>query len=286
MVLRDGRDLDVVTDGDSGPAIVFHHGTPGVGFRYAPWVRAAQHAGMRWVAISRPGYGGSTRRPGRSVADDVDDVTEVLDHLGVDRFVAVGWSGGGPHALACGARLPGRCAGVAALGGVAPYAEATAAGVDWMAGMSAGNVEEFGLAIDGEAALRPALESWREETAQVTGEQIQQITGEQDAASEQIEQFAEAVAATFREGVRPGIDGWLDDDLAFVRDWGFALADVAVPVSVWHGEQDRMVPVGHARFLADNLLDARRHLLAGDGHLSIAAGTFVQAMTETGGTDR
>jgi pimeloyl-ACP methyl ester carboxylesterase len=279
VTVRDGRVVHVHTDGDSGPAIVFHHGAPGLALPHAPWLGAAREAGFRWVGISRPGYGESARRPGRSVVDEVDDVTDVLDHLGVDRFVAVGWSGGGPHALACGARA-GRCAGVVVLGGVAPYAQAEAAGFDWMAGMSAGNVEEFTLAVAGETALGPALESWREETAQVTAEQVREITEEQAAGSAQIEQFAETVATTFREGVRPGIDGWLDDDLAFVRDWGFALQDVAVPVAVWHGEDDRMVPVGHGRFIADLLPDARRHLVAGEGHLSIAACRFGEAMAE------
>lgn len=281
--MRDGRHLDVASAGDSGPAIVFHHGTPGLGLPYAPWVQAAREAGFRWIAASRSGYGNSARRQGRSVADDVDDVRDVLDHLGVAQFVAVGWSGGGPHALACGARLGGRCAGVVVLGGVAPYVEATAARVDWMAGMSLGNVEEFGLALDGEAALRPALESWRAETAQATGAQILDITGERGDGSERMAEFADTVAATFRGGVGPGIDGWLDDDLAFVGDWGFALADVAVPVIVWHGDDDRMVPAGHGRFIADNVPDARRHLLAGEGHLSIAARRFAEVIIEARG---
>jgi pimeloyl-ACP methyl ester carboxylesterase len=282
VTMRDGRNLDVITDGDAGPAIVFHHGTPGAAIWFEPWVRAARDAGFRWVATTRPGYGGSTRRPGRSVVDDVDDVSDVLDHLDIDRFVAVGWSGGGPHALACGARLAGRCAGVIELAGVAPYTEATNAGLNWLDGMSPGNVEEFGLSLDGELPLRRALESWQDEVAQLTGAGVQDVTGEVAGASDPIEAFAETVADTFGEAVRPGIDGWLADDLAFVRDWGFALEEVAVPVSVWQGEDDVMVPSGHGTFIAERLPDARCHLLAGEGHLSIAARWFTDAMAEAG----
>jgi pimeloyl-ACP methyl ester carboxylesterase len=284
LTLRDGRTLQVVASGGDGPALVFHHGTPGRAMDYRPWIHGASDAGFGWIATSRPGYGGSTPRPGRSVADDADDVTEVLDNLGIERFVAVGWSGGGPHAIACGARLAGRCAGVISLAGVAPYDAMSAAGLDWRAGMTPGNVEEYGLALQGEAPLRAALESWHDEVGTTTGEEIAALLGGVvDAPPEiaaQAGEFAAAVASSFREGVRSGIDGWLEDDLAFVRSWGFALADVAVPVAVWQGDDDRMVPYGHGRLLAELLPHVRPHLLSGENHLSIALGAFAEVLAE------
>jgi pimeloyl-ACP methyl ester carboxylesterase len=275
--LPNGRSLDVVTGGDSGPAIVFHHGTPGAAESSPDWIAAAAQAGLRWVSFSRPGYGGSSRRAGRSVADNCSDVAALLDELGVDRFVSMGWSGGGPHALACGALLPPRCAGVALLAGVAPFAGAAEAGLDWYAGMGPENLEEFGAAAQGEAALREFLEPLRPQYTAITGPEVATAFGGLVDAPDRAVltgEFAEHVAATFREAMRIGVDGWLDDDLAFSRHWGFELADVQVPVSLWQGEDDRMVPYAHGEFLAQRLANVRAHLLAGEGHLSIALGRF------------
>ena len=281
MTLRDGRELDAVAHGDSGPALVFHHGTPSVAESYEPWVRAALDRGFRWISVTRPGYGSSGRRAGRSVADNCAEVAEVLDALGVGRFVAMGWSGGGPHALACGALLAARCAGVVTLGGVAPWDSLDAA--DWLAGMGPENHAEFGAAVRGEAALREFLEPARAELVDIDGARVaESLGGLVDAPDRRALTggFADAVAASFRAAVRPGVDGWLDDDLAFVRPWGFDLSDVRVPVAVWQGSDDRMVPYAHGELLADRLPDARAHLLAGEGHLSIVLDRFAEAVAE------
>lgn len=281
--LPDGRALDVAVAGESGPALVFHHGTPSAAEDYADWVAQTAAAGLRWVSFSRPGYGGSARRAGRSVTDNCTDVTAVLDALEIDRFVAMGWSGGGPHALACGALLAPRCAGVVTLAAVAPYAGAAEAGLDWFAGMGPENLEEFRAALEGEAAVRAFLEPMRPELTAMTGPEVaESLGGLVDAADIAVltGQFAEHMAASFREAVRSGVDGWIDDDLAFARHWGFELTDVAVPVSLWQGEDDRMVPCAHGSFLAERLPDVRAHLLHGEGHLSIALGRFADALAE------
>ena len=268
----DGRVLDTVHAGTSGTAVLFHHGTPGSSETWAPFVDAAVGSGRRWVSFSRPGYGASTRRVGRSVADNCDDVTAVLDALEVDRFVAAGWSGGGPHALACGARLAPRCAGVLTLAGVAPLDVMTAAGQDWSAGMAPENLQEFDLARQGEQALQAWLTDLRPHFVDVTGEHIvDSLGGLVDAPDKAVltGAFADHMAVLFREALRVGVDGWLDDDLAFMRGWGFALEDVVTPVSLWQGEQDRMVPYAHGPFQTDRLRDVRTHLLPDDGHLSI-----------------
>jgi pimeloyl-ACP methyl ester carboxylesterase len=121
--------------------LVFHHGTPGAALLWDSLVGAALEFGWRVLMLSRPGYAMSARMPGRSVADAAWDVEAVLDHLGAGSFVAAGWSGGGPHALACGALLAPRCAAVATIAGVAPYYGVT--DLEWTAGMGPENVEEF-----------------------------------------------------------------------------------------------------------------------------------------------
>jgi pimeloyl-ACP methyl ester carboxylesterase len=283
LTLPDGRSLDVVLSGDSGPAIVFHHGTPSAAESSPDWIAAAADAGFRWVSYTRAGYGGSTRRPGRSVADNCSDVTALLDELGIETFLSMGWSGGGPHALACGALLAPRCAGVALLAGVAPFAGAAEAGLDWYAGMGPENHEEFGAAVEGEAAIRAYLEPLRPQFTGITGPDVaDSLGGLVDAPDRAVltGEFADHMAAELREAVRVGVDGWLDDDLAFSRDWGFALRDVQVPVSLWQGQDDRMVPYAHGEFLAEHLPNARAHLLAGEGHLSIALGRFRDVVAE------
>ena len=128
FTLPDGRRLDLYVAGGEGIPLVFHHGSPSSGIEFPPLVAALAERGMRFVGYSRAGYGSSTRRPGRSVADIAEDVRSILDHLGADGAYTYGWSGGGPHAMACGALLPDRIRGVATIGGVAPW---PAEGIDW-----------------------------------------------------------------------------------------------------------------------------------------------------------
>jgi pimeloyl-ACP methyl ester carboxylesterase len=285
--LPDGRVLDLAVAGDGdGPAVVFHHGTPQVRETHAPLVEAVTARGLRWVSHSRPGYAGSTRRPGRTVRDDTDDVTAVLDALGVDRFVAMGWSGGGPHALACGALLAPRCAGVVSIAGVAPWVGAADDGLDFLDGMAEENHVEFGAAAEGESALRAVLDQFSAGMATMTGEDVgESLGGLVDAPDRAVltGAYADHVAASFREAVSSGVDGWLDDDLAFVQPWGFELADVRVPVALWQGSEDRMVPFAHGTWLAERLPDVRPHLLDGEGHLSVALGRFEEMVEEAAG---
>jgi pimeloyl-ACP methyl ester carboxylesterase len=283
--LADGRVVAYATAGpEDAPAVVFHHGTPQEAEKYAPFVSAVTSRGLRWVARSRPGYAESSRRPGRTVAHDAGDVAELLDVLGVERFVSMGWSGGGPHALACGALLAPRCAGVGVIAGVASYVDSTAAGRDFLDGMAPENHEEFGAALVGESALRDYLVPQGAALAEVTGEQVgEALGGLVDAPDLAVltGEYADAVAESFRAAVSHGIDGWLDDDLAFTSPWGFALEEIRVPVSLWQGDQDRMVPFAHGRWLAEGLPDVRAHLLTGEGHLSVGLGRFDEIVEET-----
>nr|WP_284290360.1 alpha/beta fold hydrolase [Angustibacter aerolatus] len=154
----DGRVLRVHDGGGDGLPVVAHHGTPDSGGLLPPALRDAQQRGLRLISYDRPGYGGSTRQAGRTVASAAVDVAVLLDDLGLDTFVTWGSSGGGPHALACAALLPGRCLAAASVAGVAPY---RAEGLDWLAGMGQDNLDEFGAAASGEATLRPWLETAR-----------------------------------------------------------------------------------------------------------------------------
>lgn len=280
-VTSEGRRLEVVVAGpEGGPTCVFHGGTPSAALSFGPMLEAIVGAGMRYVTYSRPGYAGSDPRPGRSVADATDDVTVILDHLGVDRFVALGWSGGGPHALACAALLPDRCVAAATIAGVAPW---EAAGLDWLAGQGAENQEEWAAALAGPVPLREWLEPVAAQLAAVTGDAISESLGDLvtdvDRAS-LTGGFSEWSAASFRAAVSTGVDGWRDDDLAFLAPWGFDVAAITRPVTIWQGDEDRMVPAAHGRWLADHVHGATARLLSGEGHLSIAIGSIDRIVAE------
>ncbi|HEX8768639.1 MAG TPA: alpha/beta fold hydrolase, partial [Jatrophihabitans sp.] len=270
VTTADGAVLEYLVSGPpEGRTLLFQPGTPNAGAAFRAIVEPAADLGLRTVSYSRPGYGRSTPRPGRSVADAVPDMETVLDAVGAQEFVTLGWSGGGPHALAAGALLPERCQAVAVLAGVAPY---PAPGIDWLTGMGEGNLEEFGAALAGPAELDALLESYAAELATVTGagviEAMASVLSPVDRAALSGE-FAEEMAAALRRAVSSGIAGWRDDDLAFVKDWGFDLGRISVPVDIWQGRQDRMVPFEHGQWLAAKVPTAQAHLFATEGHLSM-----------------
>jgi pimeloyl-ACP methyl ester carboxylesterase len=268
----DGRDLEVLLMGDPGGfPLVYISGTPTAIAPYPDLSEAAAEQGLRVVGWSRPGYAGSTRREGRTVADAAEDVATILDALGHDRFVVLGWSGGGPHAIACAALLPDRCGAAASLAGVAPY---DLMGEDWFRDMGKENVDEFRVAIERPQDLWALIEPQAPEIAAITGAQVvAMLDGLVDDVDRAVltGEFAEVMAEDFRRGVSTGVAGWHDDDLAFARPWGFDLADITVPVSVWQGEHDLMVPFPHGQFLAAHIPTADAHLYPDEGHLSLAA---------------
>lgn len=273
--LADGRTLDLRVDGpDDAPALVYVHGTPSSGLVPDDLGRAALDRGLRLVSWSRPGYATSTRQPERSVASFAADAEAVLDHLGIERAWAAGWSGGGPHALALAALLPHRMHAVATLAGVAPYAESQG-GLDWLGGMGEDNVAEFGASLEGEAPLRSWLDGPAAELRRV---RAPEIVAAMASLLPDVDRghlagaFGEFLAQAFRESVSVSPDGWVDDDLAFVEPWGVDLGAIDVPVTVWQGSADLMVPFAHGEWLAAHVPGARSRLLDGDGHLSIIVG--------------
>jgi pimeloyl-ACP methyl ester carboxylesterase len=281
LTLPDGRQLDVtITGPDNGFPLVFHHGTPGSKVQVRAIQRAVHAHDLRLITFSRAGYGDSTRQPGRSVAAAVHDTAALLDHVGADRGLVAGWSGGGPHALASAAGLPHRIAGALVIAGVAPYGVPD---LDFVAGMGEDNVREFHLSLRGEDAIRPSLEAERPGLASgdvpTITEAMRTLLPDADKAV-LTDELGEDLALNFAEGLKSGVDGWLDDDLAFVRPWGFDLADIAVPTFVWQGSEDLMVPFAHGEWLAKHIPGVTAHLRQGEGHMSIAVGKLDEMMAE------
>ncbi|GAA3827035.1 alpha/beta hydrolase [Nocardioides panacisoli] len=278
--LPDGRVLDVQVSGPAdGVPFVWHHGTPGCSHQEATHQRVLHGHGLRLVTYTRAGAAGSTRKPGRAVADIAADVAAIADHLGAAKILTGGGSGGGPHALATAAGLPDRVLAALAVCCVMPYVGQEA---DFLDGMGADNVEEFTLALQGEEALRPFCERERPGIIDADAAGIIQTL---DSLLPDVDravltgEIGEDIIRNVQGGVEV-LDGWIDDDLAFTKDWGFDLDRVAVPTYLWQGAEDLMVPFHHGEWLAAHVPAVVPHLVEGEGHLSILVGAFDRMVEE------
>jgi pimeloyl-ACP methyl ester carboxylesterase len=270
VTTADGRRLTVHEAGNPGgvPMLV-QNGTPGSGVFLEAHVRDAEEKGIRLLSYDRPGYGGSSRHQGRSVADCAADIAAICDALGIGRFCTWGISGGGPHALATAALLPDRVSAAAALAPVAPF---EAEGLDFYAGMGQQNIDDFGTVLAGEVEHLAAVERNREQLLAATPDELvdvwKTLLGPADVAILDAE-VAGSILDNVRAGIEAGGAGWFDDEEAFVRPWGFDLSSIRVPVLHWQGEQDRMVPFGHGVWLSKHIPGVESRLSAEDGHLTL-----------------
>lgn len=266
----DGRHLRVEEAGDpSGRPVLTLHGMPGSGRLYGPHVTDAEKRGVRLIGYDRPGYGGSTPQPGRSVAGCAADVRAVAAALGLDRLAVWGVSGGAPHALACAALLPDLAVGVVSLAALAPHGSP---GLDYFTGMGEENVNDMKLVLEDEPAARAKLVADREHMLALDAETMERafpsLISAVDAAAFTPE-LAEYLFACTRDGLAPGAEGWWDDGMAVLKPWGFELESIRVPVQLWHGRHDRFVPFQHGEWLAGKIPGVDARLSDQDGHVTL-----------------
>jgi pimeloyl-ACP methyl ester carboxylesterase len=268
----DGRVIAYEQLGDPGGMPVFAlHGTPGsrLSGRH-PDPEKVRAAGLRLITYDRPGYGGSTRQRGRTVVDCVGDIAAIAEELGLEQFAVTGGSGGGPHALAAAARLPERVTRAECNVGPAPY---EAEGLDYFDGMDPENVKEIGWALDGEETLvrelgREAHLALDRLDADPTALLSEFDLSEADRAVLAQEAVKHSMRISFREAMAQGVAGWVDDDLAMVRPWGFELAEIRVPVQVRYGVRDVLVPAAHGAWLGAHIPGASVLVDEASGHMS------------------
>lgn len=270
VTLKSGVSLDVTESGrPDGKPVFFVHGTPGSRKPFVQHSKSAEELGIRYITYSRPGYGNSTRCEGRSVKDAASDVKEIADHLGIKKFAVWGFSGGGPHALACAALLPDRVVAVATVGGVAPY---DAEGLDYYEGTGEYNIEDDKL-------LRSNPVQWEKKNLD---EMEETLSADRETAFKGISSLLSKVDADtlsegmgdyliegMREGCSNGVKGLMDDGIAFMRPWGFDPSVIKVPTQIWHGKNDLFVPMPHGEWLAGRIKGSETHFFQDEGHLSL-----------------
>ena len=266
--LRSGRELEVLDNGvDSTRAIVFHHGTPASASLWSQWFTYAADAGIRAISYSRAGYGTSDRDYGRSIVSINKDISEVLESKGIEKFVAIGWSGGGPHALAN--TLLDSNVGAITLAGVGAYGVED---LDFLEGMAQENYDEFGASLQGEDVIQQWFIDNASEFKSAGGAEIREAFGglisETDKKSME-GSFADVIAAAIRSGLAVSFDGWVDDDVAFTKPWGFDLSSISKPVKIWQGDQDFMVPHAHSHWLKKHISTAELTFIPGQGHVTL-----------------
>lgn len=245
---------------DTQHVVFYHHGTPNLGEPPVPLLEASAHRGLGWVSLSRPGYGESTRWPGRSVGDIAGDVAQIADALGIERFAVLGHSGGGPHALACAALLPDRVAAAVSMAGLVPL---TAPGQtwsteDWLAGMYPGGEQELRAAMAGPEARAKALETAEFDPSMFTPEDFAALEGDWAWMDHVVD-------------AAMGVPGMIDDDVAYVQPWGVDLAHVTAPTLLIHGQRDRLVPSSHSKWLSEQIPHAELWLEPHHSHVSLLA---------------
>jgi pimeloyl-ACP methyl ester carboxylesterase len=267
-----GGTVEYLVDGppDAPNLLLFHVGTPSAAVQYPGLVAEAAAQGLRTAMYSRAGYGRSSRRPGRSVGDEAAISAALADRLGHQRFFTMGWSGGGPVALACAALLPDRVLACTTLASLAPRVEAGDAWTTWIPVEQRREWEV--LASDDQSEL---VDEFREQVAflaRMTPARLSSIGGRRDARAVAYgtrTEISPYLARSMRRATANGYFGYLDDNVAQAHDWGFRVSGIRVPVVVRHGALDRLVDIGHGHWLAASIPGARGVFLDDAGHGSV-----------------
>jgi pimeloyl-ACP methyl ester carboxylesterase len=269
MTLPDGRELAWLEAGRArGTPVFVFHGTPGTRLQVSFDEKTISASGVRFVAPDRPGYGHSSFHAGRTLADWADDVVTLADHLKIERFAVAGVSGGGPHAAACARFLPERVTAAAIVSGVGPISDpdyaTTMVGFNRAATVLASRTPAFFL-TGVFSAQEFFVRHWPDAALRFASKRLPVP----DAAVFERPAVRDAFMKDLRTPSATTAQAAAQDFVLFVRDWGFRLQDVSVPVHVWHGDLDKNVPYSHGVFMAERIPGADFHACPGEGHLLV-----------------
>jgi pimeloyl-ACP methyl ester carboxylesterase len=264
--LNDGRRLGFAEYGDpSGAPVFYFNGSGGSRLEHPADESLLTDLKVRFIATDRPGHGLSDPQPRRALLGWPDDVGELADQLGIDSFRILGWSAGGPHALACGHKLRDRVLAGSIVGGLAPP-ELPAP----YRGLSVGRQAiAFILRKVPRAhyVLRRGMDSLMKADDDTIGMKLIASFPQEDRALLEIRENRKMLISDLREGYRQGWRGPALDDIAIFAPWGFRIQDIRVRIDVWQGDVDRNVPLHHGEYQAKEIPSARLRVKKGDGHL-------------------
>ncbi|TDU88682.1 pimeloyl-ACP methyl ester carboxylesterase [Kribbella voronezhensis] len=253
--LSDGRTLHVYDTGNGDLPVFWNHGTPNLGAPPAPLLAESERLGIRWISFDRPGYGGSSPAPGRTMASVAYDAAAVADELGIDRFAVAGYSGGGSYALGCAATLGERVTAAVTLAAIAPYG---VQGLDWFDGMVPSGVASLRAALGGRDVKAAHEASGVEYDPEFTKDDFALFDGEWG--------WLGSVAS---HGLDAGPYGLIDDDISYVTPWGCDPVTIQAPILLLHGERDRIIPASHGAWLAAHCPTAELRLAPEASHFTI-----------------
>ena len=255
--LGDGRSLGFAEYGSpTGRPVFFFPGTPSSRLLHPPEGPTAAR-GARLIVVERPGFGLSDFQPGRTLLDWPDDVVELADALAIDRFPVVGFSAGGPYALACACKIPHRLTAAAVVSGVGP--------IDLDGGVQEmPRIRRVGAAVANRAPwlLRPLL--WLAGNPHRSPERFFERMAIQNGPIDPAIQSM--MMRSYLEATRAGVRGFAREAVLLSNPWPFQLEDIQVAVYVWHGEADGSVSLSAARHVAETIPNCRAVFLPGEGH--------------------
>jgi pimeloyl-ACP methyl ester carboxylesterase len=262
FTLSDGRNLEYLTNGvKSDSAIILHAGTTQDITGWQTWLDYFASQNIFALSFGRSGYANSSVKPGRITIDIAKDIAELSSHLGITKFVNIGLSGGGQHAIATG--LDPRSAGVVTVGSLAPFAEL---GDHFYTGMQQADLDEYADALKDINLLVARFQKWQ------GGDLEETIAGAQMSERDNLASAKptwDVVMQSFTFTMQQGWEWVADDYSSYLKPWGFDPRDVQVPTIIWQGALDVNVPVQHGKWLATNMPNARLELREEESHLGI-----------------
>jgi pimeloyl-ACP methyl ester carboxylesterase len=278
--LSDGRALGYAEYGDpQGQPVLHFHGFPSSRYEgNRPALEdIATRLRARVIVVERPGFGLSDFKPGRAIADWPADVVELADALHLDRFAVTGLSGGGPYVAACAWQIPQRLVKAGIISGVGPL-DAPGA----FDGMNKSDRQSYDLARRAPWLLRLVYwwigREFRRDSVKSLAQYAQELSEPDKAAFAQpdiVEMFTKMVVETFRAGAR----GVTWETVLLTRPWGFALQDISIPVYLWQGEADNIVPPAQGRYLAQNIPQCQSKFYPNEGHISLTNNHYEEILS-------
>jgi pimeloyl-ACP methyl ester carboxylesterase len=275
--LHDGRALGFLECGDpEGKPVFYFHGFPGSRLEVQFADKTASQQNIRMIGIDRPGYGISGYKQNRTILDWPDDVTQLADKLGIDKFSVLGVSGGSPYAAACAYKISHRLISAGIACGLGPIDAAGAVdGMLWVNRLGLNMAVHMPLLIN--LIMQPVAFLLHHQAATAVSF-LSRRTETPDRRDLKRPDIKATLTATFKESVRCGPAGASRDVILYANPWGFDLQKIRLQVYLWHGEKDAIVPVSMGRYMADTIPNCRSSFYAAEGHFSLLINCMADIM--------